>query len=85
MTNHSRPLPPSPPPARRQRIRVLTSLGFSASKIIRELEAAETAPLPPELSESLQALVDAARAVVAMSERELAFLEAARDWAGDDL
>ncbi len=74
----------SAPLARRERIARLGRLGFVANRAAQDLAAVEPVPMPLDLAQRVRALAEAARDVASMVERELGFLEAARDWAEGD-
>jgi len=74
----------SAPLTRRDRIARYVALGFAANAVAEKIAAVGPVPMPMDLAARLRVLTEAAREVVTLTEREIAFLENARDWSEGD-
>ncbi len=70
-------------PTRRERLERLERIGFVANLADAQLRGADKVPMPLDLAERVRVLAEAARDVATITEREIRFLEEARDWPGE--
>ncbi len=68
---------------RRDRIARYVALGFAANAAAEKIAAVGPVPMPVDLAARLRVLTEAARDVATLTEREIAFLDNARDWPGE--
>jgi hypothetical protein len=67
-----------------ERIKFLCRIASVVKRAASDLAAIELAQLPPELVHRLREAAESARIAETLAEKEIGYLEAARDWNGGD-